>query len=99
MIDYGGKMPELQERFCTLLKLCQKVSVFNTSLISTAAAAVIVHTETISKFANSYSVNIFLAIGKAFPTQHKFLYIFTSMTSKVFLVHSFVSLKYTSIFI
>lgn len=59
MIDYGGKMPELQERFCTLLKLCQKVSVFNTSLISIAAAAVIVHTETISKFANSYSVNIF----------------------------------------
>ncbi|PQM34120.1 uncharacterized protein Pyn_18016 [Prunus yedoensis var. nudiflora] len=24
MIDYGGKMPELQERFCALLKLCQK---------------------------------------------------------------------------
>lgn len=27
MVDYGGKMPELQERLCTLLKLCQKVSV------------------------------------------------------------------------
>ncbi|KAK9932389.1 hypothetical protein M0R45_019628 [Rubus argutus] len=24
MVDYGGKMPELQERLCTLLKLCQK---------------------------------------------------------------------------
>ncbi|KAM7278993.1 hypothetical protein ACFE04_006127 [Oxalis oulophora] len=26
MVDYGGKMPELQERLCTLLKHCQKGS-------------------------------------------------------------------------
>ncbi|PON88647.1 hypothetical protein TorRG33x02_155520 [Trema orientale] len=26
MVDYGGKMPELQERLCALLKLCQKES-------------------------------------------------------------------------
>ncbi|KAK9288439.1 hypothetical protein L1049_016896 [Liquidambar formosana] len=26
MVDYGGKMPELQERLCSLLKLCQKES-------------------------------------------------------------------------
>jgi hypothetical protein len=25
MIDYGGKMPELQERLCQLMKLIQKV--------------------------------------------------------------------------
>lgn len=25
MIDYGGKMPELQQRLCALLKLIQKV--------------------------------------------------------------------------
>lgn len=28
MVDYGGKMPELQDRLCTLLKLCRKVSLF-----------------------------------------------------------------------
>ncbi|KAM5570166.1 hypothetical protein ABKV19_017265 [Rosa sericea] len=26
MVDYGGKMPELQERLCNLLKLCRKSS-------------------------------------------------------------------------
>lgn len=25
MVDYGGKMPELQEHLCSLLKLCRKV--------------------------------------------------------------------------
>ncbi|XP_061993027.1 uncharacterized protein LOC133710904 isoform X3 [Rosa rugosa] len=25
MVDYGGKMPELQERLCNLLKLCRKM--------------------------------------------------------------------------
>lgn len=25
MVDYGGKMPELQERLCAVLKLSQKV--------------------------------------------------------------------------
>jgi hypothetical protein len=25
MVDYGGKMPELQERLCQLMKLIQKV--------------------------------------------------------------------------
>ncbi|KAL5543155.1 hypothetical protein UlMin_010865 [Ulmus minor] len=28
MVDYGGKMPELQQRLCALLKLCQKESSF-----------------------------------------------------------------------
>ena len=28
MVDYGGKMPELQERLCDLLKLSQKVFFF-----------------------------------------------------------------------
>lgn len=27
MIDYGGKMPELQERLCSFLKQCQKVGI------------------------------------------------------------------------
>lgn len=26
MVDYGGKMPELQERLCTLMELSQKVT-------------------------------------------------------------------------
>ncbi|KAM1270759.1 hypothetical protein ACFX13_032630 [Malus domestica] len=26
LVDYGGKMPELQERLCAILKLCQKES-------------------------------------------------------------------------
>ncbi|CAN0891324.1 Multiprotein-bridging factor 1b [Linum grandiflorum] len=28
MVDYGGKMPELQERLCALIELCQKFIIF-----------------------------------------------------------------------
>lgn len=33
MVDYGGKMPELQENLCALLHLCHKVKLQMSLLI------------------------------------------------------------------